>query len=127
MTVAVLDIDRLSRSQRTPQPSAWRPIAGGFAQTHRQTSARAICWCAGAAKRFADAANTSLEHARIALERFRKHGFGLRPDGQPVTWSIGGPSGEADALASWTALVEKAEARAAARVKQEGRDGVRGR
>ena len=33
--------------------------------------------------------NTSLDQAQIALKRMMKSGFGLRPDGSPLTASIG--------------------------------------
>lgn len=126
LTVAVLDIDRLSEvNERHSHPHGDQLLADlpkHIAKTQRQGD-MLVRW---SGKRFLlMLPNTSLEHARIALERFRKHGFGLRPDGQPVTLSVGVAERQADTLASWTALVEKAEARAL-RVKQEGRDGVRG-
>jgi diguanylate cyclase (GGDEF)-like protein len=44
-------------------------------------------------------------------ERMRAAGFGVRPDGRPVTTSIGLAEKDRDDAANWQALVEKADAR----------------
>ena len=69
--------------------------------------------------------NTTLEQGQVALERLRRAGFGLRPDGSPVTASIGLAERGADACADWKALLTLADARMY-RAKQAGRDRIEG-
>jgi diguanylate cyclase (GGDEF)-like protein len=57
-----------------------------------------------------------LPHAVVAqaaavCERMRAAGFGVRPDGRPVTASIGLAEKDRDGAANWQALVEQADAR----------------
>ncbi len=67
--------------------------------------------------------NTDLEQAIQALERLREHGLGLRPDGAPVTASIGVAERMGDATEDWRALVELADHRMYY-AKQNGRNQV---
>lgn len=67
--------------------------------------------------------NAALPNAEAALLRLRGVGFGLRPDGTPVTASIGIAERIADRAADWRALVELADQRMY-RAKQRGRDRV---
>jgi diguanylate cyclase (GGDEF)-like protein len=69
--------------------------------------------------------NTPLPNACIALERLRTNGFGLRPDGVPMTASIGVAERLADHPDSWRKLVEAADSRMYA-AKQGGRNRVIG-
>lgn len=55
--------------------------------------------------------NTSLEQAQGALMRVRENGLGRRPDGTPLTCSVGLAERNADRECSWKALVEIADAR----------------
>lgn len=66
---------------------------------------------------------TDIEQARIAIARIREAGFGLRPDGNPLTASIGIAERGADQAGSWKELVEMADRRMY-RAKQNGRDQV---
>ena len=67
--------------------------------------------------------NTDLEQAVVAMSRARELGFGQRPDGQPVTASIGIAERSADGASDWKDLVEKADQRMY-RAKQSGRDRI---
>ncbi len=55
--------------------------------------------------------NTDMGHARLALRRVLDEGLGPRPDGAPVTASIGMAERLADAVEGWQALVEQADRR----------------
>lgn len=67
--------------------------------------------------------NSTAEMARIALERVRENGLGTRPDGTPVTASIGIAERIADRAEDWRGLVEKADQRMYV-AKQTGRDRI---
>lgn len=69
--------------------------------------------------------NTSQEHACTALNRLRASGFGQRPDGTPVTASMGIAERMADNTESWRILVETADQRMYT-AKQTGRDRIVG-
>lgn len=69
--------------------------------------------------------NTDEEGARIALARLRDAGLGLRPDGNPVTASIGVAERLADQAGQWSELVEKADQRMYM-AKQTGKNKVIG-
>jgi len=64
---------------------------------------------------------TDLPQAIRALERVRATGLGARPDGQPLTCSIGLAERLADLQDNWKGLVEKADARMY-QAKREGRN-----
>jgi diguanylate cyclase (GGDEF)-like protein len=66
--------------------------------------------------------NTGLQACQ-ALERLRKSGLGLRPDGTPVTASIGVAERITDNAQTWQDLVEKADTRMY-QAKQGGRNRV---
>ena len=70
--------------------------------------------------------DTSTEAALAVLQRLREHGFGKRPDGAPVTASIGLAERNTDAITDWRALVELADKRMY-QAKQQGRDRIVGR
>lgn len=67
--------------------------------------------------------NTDLARAEAALARLRKVGFGTRPDGHPITASIGVAERVADRADDWKSLVEMADQRMY-RAKQAGRDSI---
>ncbi len=69
--------------------------------------------------------NTDPEGARIAVNRLREAGLGMRPDGRPITASIGIAERVADGSQQWTDLVEKADQRMYL-AKQTGKDRVIG-
>jgi diguanylate cyclase (GGDEF)-like protein len=65
--------------------------------------------------------NTDAGGAKVVIERLREAGFGLRPDGTPLTASIGLAERIADGMPDWGHLVEKADARMY-EAKRSGRD-----
>lgn len=67
--------------------------------------------------------NADLNRAQAALLRMRNIGFGLRPDGTPLTASIGVAERNADQLDDWKALVGLADQRMYL-AKQRGRNQV---
>lgn len=69
--------------------------------------------------------NTDPEGARIAVNRLREAGLGMRPDGKPITASIGIAERLADGSQQWSELVEKADQRMYL-AKQTGKDRVIG-
>lgn len=66
---------------------------------------------------------TDHQQASMALNRLRQRGMGQRPDGTPVTASIGIAEYLADQTESWQQLVEKADVRMY-RAKRQGRDRI---
>lgn len=67
--------------------------------------------------------DTSIDAALAVLQRLREQGYGNRPDGAPVTASIGLAERRADAITDWRALVELADQRMY-QAKQQGRDRI---
>ncbi len=65
--------------------------------------------------------NTTLDQAVATVCRLREEGLGRRPDGDPVTASIGIAERNIDGVDNWKALVDKADQRMY-RAKQNGRD-----
>ncbi|MBI3144226.1 MAG: GGDEF domain-containing protein [Pseudogulbenkiania sp.] len=66
---------------------------------------------------------TDRQQALQALARLRQRGLGLRPDGTPLTASIGLAESLADQPENWHRLVEQADARMY-HAKQQGRDRI---
>jgi diguanylate cyclase (GGDEF)-like protein len=65
--------------------------------------------------------NTDAKGALIVIQRLRELGFGLRPDGAPLTASIGLAERIEDNMPDWAHLVEKADSRMY-EAKKTGRD-----
>lgn len=65
--------------------------------------------------------NTTADGARIVIQRLRESGFGLRPDGTPMTASIGIAERAQDGAHDWPQLVELADQRMY-EAKKTGRD-----
>lgn len=70
--------------------------------------------------------NADLQQASAALNRMRQRGFGQRPDGSPLTASIGLAERVADQTDDWRSLVAIADQRMY-QAKQGGRDRIVGR
>jgi diguanylate cyclase (GGDEF)-like protein len=66
---------------------------------------------------------TTLPQARLVLRRVRRRGLGLRPDGQPLTASMGVAEWHEDDAADWPALLALADTRMY-QAKQQGRNRV---
>jgi len=69
--------------------------------------------------------NTGPEGAKAAVHRLRDHGLGTRPDGLPLTASIGIAERIVDGANQWIDLVDKADQRMYA-AKKSGKDRVIG-
>ncbi|MCO6440806.1 MAG: GGDEF domain-containing protein [Nitrococcus mobilis] len=65
--------------------------------------------------------NTDIAGARIAIDRLLAIGLGYRPNGFPLTFSMGGAERLADDTANWMRLVEIADQRMY-RAKQHGKN-----
>lgn len=65
--------------------------------------------------------NTDLGQAEIAIARLRENGLGKRPDGTPLTASIGIAERGADQTQDWKELIDQADQRMY-QAKQAGRD-----
>ncbi len=67
--------------------------------------------------------NTDIRQAMVAFHRVREFGLGKRPDGTPVTASIGLSDLAQESIEDWRHLVELADARMY-RAKESGRDRI---
>jgi len=65
--------------------------------------------------------NTDVDQAVLAISRMRETGLGLRPDGTPLTASIGIAERAVDQTGDWKELLDKADQRMY-RAKQGGRN-----
>ncbi|MCR6632525.1 MAG: diguanylate cyclase [Magnetospirillum sp.] len=65
--------------------------------------------------------NTDAEGARIVIQRLRDAGLGMRPDGKPMTASVGVAERSADQAKDWPELIEAADQRMY-QAKKTGRD-----
>lgn len=65
--------------------------------------------------------NTNADGARVVIERLREAGFGTRPEGTPLTASIGVAERAADGARDWPDLIELADQRMY-QAKKTGRD-----
>lgn len=66
---------------------------------------------------------TDLPGLRVALQRLQEAGLGQRPDGSPLTASLGGAERIHDGCGSWAEMVEKADYRMYA-AKQAGKNRI---
>ncbi len=67
--------------------------------------------------------NTDCSQALATLDRMRNAGLGLRPEGKPLTVSIGVAERAADGAGNWQTLVDLADSRMY-QAKQAGRDKI---
>ncbi len=67
--------------------------------------------------------DTPSENVPALLQRLREKGFGLRPDGQPLTASIGIADSHEAGIESWKQVIELADQRMY-QAKSAGRDRV---
>ncbi|HYC02135.1 MAG TPA: GGDEF domain-containing protein [Azospirillaceae bacterium] len=131
---------RLSAQQGTPLAVAFvdidhfKGINDGFGHDEGDKALRRVAECLRGALRGGDVlvrwggeeflailANTDVEGARTVVSRLRAQGLGQRPDGRPLTASIGVAERLADGVEDWPRLVELADARMY-EAKRRGRD-----
>jgi diguanylate cyclase (GGDEF)-like protein len=124
LTVAFLDLDHFKQVNDRFGHEAGDVVLKGAAsaiQEHLRRGDMLVRW--GGEEFVLILPNTTPETAGTALERVRQTGFGSRPDGTPVTASIGIAERIHDGSGGWHALVEKADTRMY-EAKQGGRNRV---
>ncbi|MCK9283422.1 MAG: GGDEF domain-containing protein [Rhodocyclaceae bacterium] len=124
LAVAFIDIDHFKAVNDTygheVGDEVIRQISGAM-QSHTRDSDMLIRW--GGEEFLLMLPNTSQSDACIALNRLHQSGFGQRPDGSPLTASIGVAERIASGAADWPTLVERADSRMY-QAKQGGRNRI---
>jgi len=126
LTVAFIDLDRFKQVNDQFGHEAGDTVLIGAAtamQAQLRMGDMLVRW--GGEEFVLIMPNTTPAMACVALMRVRRTGLGTRPDGVPVTASIGIAERGHDEVDDWRQLVEKADARMYA-AKQGGRDRVIG-
>lgn len=126
LTVAFIDLDRFKQVNDNFGHEAGDKVlqsATAAMQAMLRTGDILIRW--GGEEFVLILPNTTPAMACVALQRVRRAGFGLRPDGVPVTASMGIAELDQDATENWQQLVEKADTRMY-EAKQGGRDRIAG-
>ncbi len=122
MAIAFFDLDKFKSINDTygheEGDKALKALADNLRQGLRRGDAL-VRW--GGEEFVAILHDTTPEGARIMLERLRKSGFGLRPDGAPMTASIGVAERLSDGAQDWPHLIELADQRMY-EAKRSGRD-----
>jgi diguanylate cyclase (GGDEF)-like protein len=126
LTVAFIDLDRFKQVNDLFGHDAGDTVlieAVKALQSHLRMGDMLVRW--GGEEFVLIMPNTTPAMACIALARARTAGFGIRPDGQPITASIGVAERLSDAPEDWHRMIEKADARMY-EAKQSGRDRIVG-
>ena len=124
LTVGMIDLDHFKEVNDRFGHEAGDRILREFAKTVGNSLRRGdifIRW--GGEEFLLVLSNADFDQAARALKRVREHGSSLRPDGSPITASIGLAERIADHSNDWKPLVEMADARMYL-AKQRGRDQV---
>jgi len=126
LAVAFIDIDRFKPINDTfgheQGDAALKSVAADLKKALRRSDIL-VRW--GGEEFLVILPNTNTEGALKVLRRIKANGFGLRPDGAPLTVSMGLAERIADDAPDWDALVERADARMY-EVKRNGRNGCVG-
>jgi diguanylate cyclase (GGDEF)-like protein len=126
LTVAFVDLDRFKQiNDRFGHESGDAALVGATNVIHEHMRLGDIFVRWGGEEFVVILPNTTPAMACVALQRVRHTGLGLRPDGVPITASIGIAERIHDHLDDWRTLVEKADARMY-EAKQGGRDCIVG-
>lgn len=124
LAVAFLDIDHFKRVNdefgHEAGDRALADVARGIS-AHLRTGDILVRW--GGEEFVLIMPNIEAANALTALERMRAGGIGRRPEGAPLTVSIGIAERKADQAADWKTLVELADARMY-EAKQAGRNRI---
>lgn len=126
LTVAFLDIDHFKRVNDEHGHEAGDRVLATAAQQiagHLRTGDILVRW--GGEEFIIIMPNTTIDQAMIGLNRVRAAGLGTRPEGTPLTVSIGLAERLSDRVADWKPLVDLADSRMY-RAKQSGRDCIMG-
>ncbi len=124
MAIAFIDIDHFKKVNDSYGHDAGDRVLSETAQ-HFMDGLRASDMCVrwGGEEFVVLMPNTTIEVAKIALERIRESGMGMRPDGSPITASIGVADSVETPTHKWMDLVERADQRMYV-AKQSGRDRI---
>jgi len=112
LAVAFIDIDHFKAVNDSFGHEAGDRLLAGVALSLRQplrTGDMLVRW--GGEEFLLIMPGTDLDHAHQAMQRITSLGLGLRPDGSPVTASIGIAERLQDDCPDWKTLVESADAR----------------
>ncbi len=124
LTVAFFDLDRFKSINDTwgheTGDRCLQAIAEKISQGLRRSDLL-VRW--GGEEFIALLPDTPYANVEILLRRLRATGFGVRPDGEPLTASIGIADSREDGISSWEQLIQRADQRMYA-AKALGRDGV---
>jgi diguanylate cyclase (GGDEF)-like protein len=126
LAVALIDVDHFKQVNDRFGHEAGDLVLADVAtqmRAHLRTGDMLIRW--GGEEFVLVMPNVNAEQARCALTRVRQSGLGTRPDGAPITVSVGLAERLADASDNWRRLVERADARMY-EAKQAGRDRIVG-
>ena len=127
LAVAFVDLDHFKRiNDEHGHEAGDRALAGAAESMTRQLRAVDILVRWGGEEFVIVMPNATAEKAAVALERLRAAGFGARPEGGPLTASIGLAERIEDQADDWTMLLELADARMY-EAKQAGRNRLVGR
>ena len=124
LTVAFFDLDRFKSVNDTWGHEAGDRCLCALVNSLRQGLRRSdllVRW--GGEEFIALLPDTPSENVPALLQRLREKGFGLRPDGQPLTASIGIADSHEAGIESWKQLIELADQRMY-QAKSAGRDRV---
>lgn len=127
LAVAFIDLDRFKQvNDRFGHEAGDAVLVGATAAIQKQLRMGDMLIRWGGEEFILIMPNTPPEMACVALNRVRESGLGMRPDGAPVTASIGIAERIRDGIDDdWRQLVEKADARMY-EAKQAGRDRIVG-
>ena len=122
LAVAFFDLDKFKSINDTyghdEGDKALRTLADNLRQGLRRGDIL-VRW--GGEEFIAILTDTTTDGARIMLDRLRSTGFGQRPDGAPLTASIGVAERRADNIQDWPQMIELADQRMY-EAKRTGRD-----
>ncbi len=126
LTVAFLDIDHFKRVNDEHGHEAGDRVLATAAQRiagNLRSGDVLVRW--GGEEFIVIMPNTGLEQAAVGLDRVREAGLGTRPEGTPLSASIGLAERISDRVAGWKPLVDLADSRMY-QAKQSGRDRIVG-
>lgn len=127
LAVAFIDLDHFKRiNDEHGHEAGDRALAGAVERMARQLRAVDILVRWGGEEFVIVMPNATAEKAAVALERLRAGSFGERPEGGPLTASIGLAERIEDQADDWAMLLELADARMY-EAKEAGRDRLVGR
>lgn len=124
LTLAFIDLDRFKSVNDNHGHEAGDQCLRNLADNIRNALRRSdllIRW--GGEEFVAVLPDTPPENVGPLLQRMRDTGLGMRPDGEPMTASIGIASNKEASTANWESMIQRADLRMY-EAKQRGRDGV---